>query len=230
MNAGQTVYLIAAFTAPTSATDTSLAVAFDWNTTGIVVAPDKHNNSHGDSIPQTDTVQVAGSGNVNAAGDFNFAGTGLTVADGAVGTGNAQQTSVTIAAGQFGAAVGDGSQTSVPCNPSLTSGFPTWFKCSSLSSETSTLEVGFGATFNNPNGAGTPGIMTTVSFASAPNQLHGGHPFVYHYWTDASGNHAELITTACTPATGFPTNIGPCLTVGTNSVTFWLTHNGGTRM
>lgn len=231
LNAGQTVYLVAAFTAPPSTADGSLSVSFDWNSTGIVVTG--KNKSHGDAINQTETVQVAGSGNVDAAGDFNFAGTGLTVVDGAVGPGNAQQTSVTIAAGQFGAAVADGNQPNPPCKPSLTVGFPSWFKCSSLSSETSTLEVGNGATFDNPNGAGTPGILTTVSFVSAPNQLHGGHPFVYHYWKVGTSEYAELITAPCTfgPAfPGFPTNIGPCLTVGSNSVTFWLTHNGGARM
>jgi hypothetical protein len=34
------------------------------------------------------------------------------------------------------------------------------------------------------------------------------------------------VTATCTLSGGFPTNSGPCLIVGNNKVTVWLTHNG----
>jgi hypothetical protein len=99
-----------------------------------------------------------------------------------------------------------------------------------LSSLTSTVEVGNGKTFKNPNGDGTPGIKVIISFAKAPSQLGGANPFVYHYWTDTAGAHAELITATCSIVDGYPGNIGPCLVVGNQLVTVWLTHNGNARM
>ena len=114
-----------------------------------------------------------------------------------------------------------------PCNATLTAGFPSFFSCSQLTSLTSVVEVGNGKTFNNPNGAGTPGIKVIVSFAKAPTQLSGANPFVYHYWTDAAGAHAELDHGDLHRCVGgVPEQHGPCLVVGNKHVTVWLPHNG----
>jgi hypothetical protein len=223
LRSGETLYLVAAFTTASGLADGSTQRArFDFNSTGT---PGGGNNSHGDSTFVNDEVKVTS--NKDAAGDFNFNQLSLTVADNQdVGSKNPQSTSVTIGATAVGAAVGDSPSLQTPCTPALTQGFPSFFSCSLLTSLTSTVEVGNGKIFNNPNGAGTPGIKVLVKFFKAPSQLTGANPFAYHYWEDATGAHAELITTPCALAGGFPTNAGPCLIVGNKQVTVWLLHNG----
>ena len=203
------------------------AVHFEFNTTGT---PGGKNNSHGDAKAIDDQVGVTNNGDAN--GDFNLAQASLTVADDQAlqKNRNPQATTVTVNALAVGAAVGDSPTLTTPCNATLTAGFPSFFSCSLLTSLTSTVEVGNGKTFNNANGAGTPGIKVIVSFAKAPSQLSGANKFVYHYWTDTAGAHAELITATCTIVGGFPSNTGPCLVVGNGNVTVWLTHNGNMRM
>jgi hypothetical protein len=220
---GETLYLVAAFTTRSNLADGSTqAVRFDFNSTGT---PGGGNNSHGDSIFINDAVQI--SSNKDAAGDFNFDQLSLTVADDQdVGSKNPQSTSVTVAASVVGAAVGDSPALQTPCNTTLTQGFPAFFNCSLLTSLTSNVEVGNGKVFNNPNGAGTPGIKVLVKFFKAPGQLTGANPFAYHYWEDATGAHAELVTATCVLSGGFPTNTSPCLIVGSKQVTVWLQHNG----
>jgi hypothetical protein len=225
LRAGQTVYIVAAFTTGSLADGTTQSVHFDFNTSGNVPGG---NNSHGDAIGIDDAATVTNNG--DAAGDFNFNQPSLTVADNqSVSNSNKQATSVTIGVSVVGAAVGDSPNLTTPCNSTLTAGFPAFFNCSLLSTLTSTVEVGNGKTFNNPNGAGTPGIKVVILFKKAPSQLTGNHPFVYHYYTDATGAHAELVTATCS-AGAFPTNTTPCLTVGNNKVTVWLLHNGNMRM
>jgi len=48
----------------------------------------------------------------------------------------------------------------------------------------------------------------------------------------AGGNVTYTIghTHNCTMVGGFPSNSGPCLVVGNQQVTVWLTHNGNMRM
>jgi len=229
LRSGQTVYVEVAFTASASlAEGSSLDVTLEFNTTGVVIGS---NNSHGDAKRIPDSVGVTNN-NPDAAGDYNFDNSdGFTVADDqSVSTKNPQATSVTVGALSVGAAVGERAGTETPCNATLTSGFPAFFSCGLLTSQTSIVEVGNGKNFNNPNGAGTPGIKAIVSFKKAPSQLGESNAFVYHYWVDASGvAHAELIQASCTLSGGFPTNHAPCITVGNNKVTVWLIHNGNMR-
>ncbi|MBI3748692.1 MAG: hypothetical protein HY262_07595 [Chloroflexi bacterium] len=224
LNDGQTAYLVAAFTVASNVADGATeAITFNWNTTGV---PPGKNKSHGDALSWLDSAAVTNNG--DAAGDFNFGDpNGLTVADNQKLTGkNQQATSATVVSTLTGAAVGDSPTLSIPC----TDGVPAGFQCSSLTSLVSTVEVGNGKIFSNPNGGGTPGIKVIVSFAQAPNQLTGANPFAYHYYFDSTGApQVELITQICQYSGGFPTNIGPCLTVGNKQVTVWLTHNGGMR-
>jgi hypothetical protein len=228
LNAGNTVYVVAAFTTRSNLADgATQAVHFEFNTTGT---PGGKNNSHGDAKPIDDHVAITNNG--DADGDFNLAQASLTVADNQSlqNNKNPQATSVTVDASAVGAAVSDSPALTTPCDATLTAGFPSFFSCSLLTSLTSTVEVGNGKTFNNPNGAGTPGIKVIVSFAKAPSQLSGANRFVYHYWTDAAGAHAELVTATCTMVGGSPSNTGPCLVVANQIVTVWLTHNGNARM
>ena len=225
LRSGETLYLVAAFTSASGLADGSTQrVRFDFNSTGT---PGGGNNSHGDSTFVNDEVKITS--NKDAAGDFNFNQQSLTVADNQdVGSKNPQSTAVTIGASAVGAAVGDSPSLQTPCTPALIAAgnFPPFFSCSLLTSLTSVVEVGNGKIFNNPNGAGTPGIKVLVKFFKAPSQLTGSNPFAYHYWEDASGAHAELVTTPCALSGGFPTNAGPCLIVGNKQVTVWLLHNG----
>lgn len=227
LNAGNTVYVEAAFTVGANVADgKTQSVTFLFNTTGT---PGGKNNSHGDSKSITDSVTVAKNGDTD--GDYNFNGSALNLADSQdVSPRNPQATSVSLAAMGVGGVVSDNASLTTPCNDTLTAGFPSFFSCDLLTSLTSTIEVGHGQEFNNPNGDGTPGIQVKVLFKKAPSQLGGSTPFVYHYWSDASGEHAELITATCTMDGGFPTNTGPCLIVGNNLVTVWLIHNGNMRM
>jgi hypothetical protein len=223
LNAGHTVYVVAAFTANKSLADgTTQGVYFEFNSTGV---PPGSNQSHGDSQPIPDSVLISNNG--DAAGDFSLAPTSLTVANNQKLTGqNKQATSVTVTGVQIGAAVNDNPLLDITCDPSLLPQ-PTTFTCDQLTSLVSVIEVGNGKIFNNPNGAGTPGIKVIVSFAKSPDQLSSATPFAYHYWVDASGAHAELITTKCTVlGNGFPSDLGPCLVVGNKQVTVWLLHNG----
>jgi hypothetical protein len=224
LNAGETVYVTAAFrTAANLADGTQQSVRFEFNATGT---PPGGNKSHGDFVPLPDSVKISKNG--DADGDFNFnQTTALSVATAPVGGNNKQSTSITVGGTQVGAAVADGPGLTTPCDADLTAGFPDWFSCSLLTTLTSNIEVGNGKRFENPNRPGTPGIKGVASFKNAPNQLFGVHPFVYHYWEDESGAHAELITTVCTLSTdGTPLDQGTCLTIGPSSVTFWVFHNG----
>jgi hypothetical protein len=226
LNAGHTVYIVAAFTIAGNVADNTVQnVTFSFNTTGT---PPGKNQSHGDATTIADSVLVTKNG--DAAGDFNLFDQSITVSDNQKLTGqNRQATSATVSASLTGVAVGDSPDLTTPCDESLTSGFPVWFSCSLLSSLTSVIEVGNGRTFTNASGG--PGIKVLVSFSQTPNQLNGENPFVYHYWVDGSGPHAELITASCTYDTGnLPTNSTPCLTVGNKNVTVWLFHNGPMRM
>jgi hypothetical protein len=229
LNAGQTVYALVAYSTDAALVDgVSRNVSFDFNSTGI---PPGGNKSHGDDVIVKDSILI--SKNDDAAGDFTFDQASLTVANAGVGGSNTQQTLLTIFAPQVGAFVNDSpSLPAAKCTNALIADIVaqnSWFSCKKLSTLTSLIEAGGGGTFTNPNGG--PGIKVVVSFASPPSQLNGGHPFVYHVWTDATGEHAELVTATCTlDSGGFPTNQGPCLIVGTNNVTFWLLHNGNARM
>ncbi|MEP6638681.1 MAG: hypothetical protein ABJC39_04965 [Chloroflexota bacterium] len=228
LNAGYTVYVTAAFTSGSNLADgSSQSVHFAFSTTGV---PGGKNNSHGDAKTIDDSVAITSNGDAN--GDFNLNDASITVADDLVlsNSKNPQATSVTVDANTVGAAVGDSPALTTPCDTTVTTGFPSFFTCSLLTSLTSTVEVGNGKTFSNPNGAGTAGIKVIVAVAKAPGQLTGTNPFVYHYWTDTAGAHAELVTATCSLSGGFPTNTGPCLIVGTKLVTVWLSHNGRMRM
>lgn len=228
LNAGQTVYVVAAFrTSGALAEATTQNVTFDFNSTGI---PPGGNKSHGDDRIVTDSVLISKNG--DAAGDFNFdqAG-GLTVTTDPVGVGNAQSTSVTVGGTQVGAFVGDSpSLPAAKCTNALIVDIVAenpWFSCKKLSTLTSAVEVGNGKTITNVNGG--PGIQVIISFAQAPNQLNGAHPFVYHYFIDANGEHAELITALCHLVDGFPDGATPsvgCLSVNGAAVTVWVFHNG----
>jgi len=225
LNSTQTVYVVVAFTTSANLADGTIqGVEFDFSATGT---PPGKNKSHGDVVPLTDSVTVTKNG--DAAGDFNFDQTSITVADNQKLTGkNQQATSATVGGSLTGVSVGDSPDLTTPCDSTLTSGFPSWFSCSLLTSLTSAIEVGNGKTFNNASGG--PGIEVKVSFSQGPNQLNGATPFVYHYWVDASGAHAELVTELCTYDAGnLPTNTNPCLTPGNKLVTVWLFHNGGMR-
>src|SRR5262249_4316606 len=162
-------------------------------------------------------------------GTFNFDAAGtVTAASAPVGGANKQSTSLTLDAGLVGAFVND--SPSVPaakCSKALIADILVqnpWFSCNKLSTLTSLIAAGNGASFKNP--AGGPAIKVTVSFLTAPSQLKSGHPFGYHVYTDAFGDHAELVTDVCTFNTGetVPNNTTPCLTLGTNSITVWLFH------
>lgn len=224
LRSGETVYIVAAFQTASNLVDgTVQGVHFEFKTTGT---PGGKNNSHGDAKSIDDAAMVTSNG--DAAGDFNLDQPDLTVADNQnVSNANPQATSATVAGSSVGIAVGDSPSLTVPC----TNNVPAGFQCNSLTSLVSTVEVGNGKSFSNPNGPGTPGIKVIVTFKKAPSQLGGANPFAYHYFIDPSGaGQVELITAPCVLSGGFPTNAGPCLTVGNNKVTVWLTHNGGLRM
>ncbi|MEX1169892.1 MAG: hypothetical protein WEE50_07100 [Chloroflexota bacterium] len=234
LNAGHTVYVVAAFTTGSNlADDTVQRVTFNFTTTGT---PPGKNKSHGDAKALSDSVLITK--NRDAAGDFNIDAQSITVADDQKITGqNRQATSATVSGSFTGVSVGDSPNLTTPCDGSLTVGFPDWFSCSLLTSLTSVIEVGNGKVFTNDSGG--PGIKVLISFSQSPNQLSGDNPFVYHYWTtlELVGNstvtvpHAELITDLCEYDSGsLPTNATPCLTVGNKNVTVWVFHNGPMRM
>jgi hypothetical protein len=221
LNSGQTVYVVAAYTLASNLSDgATQSVTFDFNTTGT--PPDKNDKSHGDLNSISDSIMVTRNG--DAAGDFNFNQASLTVADNQKVNGNNQQaTSATFAQVLTGAAVGDSPSLTIPCDATLLPGFD----CQSLTSLVSAVEVGHGKTFNNTSGG--PGIKVVVIFSQSPKQLSGTSPFVYHYWEDATGAHAQLITEACTyDSNNLPTNTNPagCLTVSNKMATVWVFHNG----
>ena len=223
LNAGNTVYVVAAFTIGGNVADNTVQNAtFNFNTTGT---PPGKNQSHGDAKVVTDSVLVTKNG--DAAGDFNLNDVSITVADNQSLNGqNRQATSASVSAFMTGVAVGDSPNLVTPCDTTLTVGFPAWFDCSQLTSLTSVVEVGNGKIFQNTSGG--PGIKVLITFSKAPNQLSGSNPFVYHYWVDAAGAHAELITATC-DSNSLPTNLTPCLIVGNKNVTVWLFHNGPMR-
>jgi len=231
LNAGQTVYVLFAIqTSPTLNEGVLQSIDLEFNATGI---PPGDNQSHGDNVGIPDQVKISAAGNGDASGDFNFNAASLTVANAGVGGSNAQSTALTIFAPQVGAFVNDSpGLPAAHCTNALIADIlaqNSWFSCKKLTTLTSQIEAGGGGNFTNPNGG--PGIKVVVGFTNPPSQLNGGHAFVYHVWTDATGEHAELITATCTlDNAGFPTNQGPCLIVGTNNVTFWLIHNGNARM
>jgi hypothetical protein len=232
LNSGQTVYVTLAYAIPSATADgTKETLTASFNATGT---PPGKNQSHGDVRPDNDSILISKNG--DAAGDFNFLkDAAFQVADSPVGGNNKQSTSLSIGTLQVGAAVFDSpSLPAAKCNTALVAEIVaqnpanSWFTCQQLTSLTSAIEVGNGKMFTD--GSGAPLIKVIVSFKNAPSQFTGAHPFVYHYYVDASGgDHAELITETC-PAGGPPTLPGPCLTVGNNLVTFWLAHNGGIRM
>src|SRR5262249_5626697 len=122
LNAGNTIYVTAAFTTNASAKDGSNApITIEYNTTGT---PPGRNNSHGDAKQLLDAVNISSNGDAN--GDFNLNDpAGLTVADNqSVSQKNPQATTVSIGAVGFGAAVGDSPSLNTPCNAALTVGFP----------------------------------------------------------------------------------------------------------
>jgi hypothetical protein len=223
LNPGETVYVTAAFT---TGHGTSQTVSFDWNSNGNTLS-DKHHTSHGDSIPLPDSVALTSNG--DAAGDFNFDQSAITVADDQkVGPKNPQATTASAGGALTGLAVADGASLSTPCDAALTAAYPT-FSCSQLTSLTSTIEAGRGRTIVDANGH--PLIKVIVTFAKAPSKLGGAHPFVYHFYLDNLGNQkAEVITTTCTYVAGLLTNTDSCFTVGQNQVTVWLVHNGNMRI
>jgi hypothetical protein len=225
LNAGQTVYVVVAFTTSAGLADGATQnVDFLFNTTGT---PPGKNRSHGDAKIVTDSVLIARNG--DAAGDFNLNDATITVMDNQKLTGqNRQATLATVDSALTGVAVGDSPDLTTPCDGTLTANFPSWFSCSNLTSLTSVIEVGNGRDFDNPSGG--PGIKVIVSFSQMPNQLSGANPYVYHYWVDAGGAHAELITEICTFTGAFPNNAGPCLVPGNKNVTVWMSHNGNMRM
>jgi hypothetical protein len=232
LNSGETVYVTLAFTISADVADGRTdTLNASFNATGT---PPGKNQSHGDVVPLTDSILVSKNGDAN--GDFQLDPTSglFTVLDDAPGGNNKQGTSASVngAEAQVGISVADGSKlTQVPCI-APDGGFPSWFSCSLLTSLTSYVEVGNGKTFDNPNGAGTPGIKVIVQFKDQVQQLTGGHPFIYHYYVDGTGAHSEIIDTVCTIATNnYPSNTGPCIVVtSSRQVTGWLTHNGGLRM
>jgi hypothetical protein len=229
LRSGQTVNVIVSYLISGSAKDGSnVGVKFEFNTTGT---PPGKNNSHGDAFPLNDSIGVSSNG--DADGDFNLNNpSGLNIADNqSVSQKNPQATSASIIQLGIGGSVGETTNLDAAvCNSTLTMGFPSWFSCGLLTSQVSTIEIGNGKNFNNTNPGNTPGIQVKVLFKKAPSQLTGSNPFVYHYWVDGQGAHAELVTATCTMSGGFPTNQGPCLIVGNNAVTVWLIHNGGARM
>jgi hypothetical protein len=229
LNSGETVYVTLAYAIPPATVDgTKETLTASFNATGT---PPGKNQSHGDIRSDNDLILV--SKNADADGDFNFLNdAGFHVADAPVGGNNRQSTSLSVGSLQVGAAVFDSpSLTPAKCNATLIAAIVVqnpWFSCQLLTSLTSAIEVGNGKTFTDANGA--PVIKVIVSFKNAPSQFGGSHPFVYHYYVDASGgDQAELITDTC-PAGGPTALSGPCLTVGNNLVTVWLRHNGGIRM
>jgi hypothetical protein len=228
LNSGETVFVTLAYTIPSAAADGATeSLAASFNATGT---PPGKNQSHGDVRPINDSILISKNG--DADGDFNFQAGDFQVADAPVGGNNRQSTLLSISGLQVGAAVFDSpSLTAAKCNATLVADIVAqnpWFSCQQLTTLTSAIEVGNGKTFTDANGA--PLIKVIVSFKNAPSQFTGLHPFVYHYYVDATGgDHAELITATCPD--GGPTALsGPCLTIGNNLVTFWLLHNGGIRM
>jgi hypothetical protein len=227
LNSGNTVYITLAYGIASNAADgakESLTASF--NATGT---PPGKNQSHGDVVPLSDSILISKNG--DADGNFNFAKAGdFQVADAPVSGNNKQSTLLSIGDFQIGASVNDSpSLTPAKCTTALIAPIVaenSWFNCQLLTSLTSAIEVGNGKTFHDINGNPVL-IKVIVSFKNAPSQFTGAHPFVYHYYVDADGEHAELITNHPCP-TGQPT--APCLTIGNNLVTFWLAHNGGTRM
>ena len=228
LNSGNTVYIVAAFTTPsTLANGATQAVHFEFNTTGT---PGGKNNSHGDAKAIDDQVTVTNNGDAN--GDFNLAQASLTVADDQAlqKNRNPQATSVTVNALAVGAAVGDSPTLTTPCNATLTAGFPSFFSCSLLTSLTSTVEVGNGKTFNNANGrrdAGDQGHrLVRQGAVTAERRQQVRLPLLDGHGRRACrARHGDLHDRR-----RFPSNIGPCLVVGNGNVTVWLTHNGNMRM
>jgi hypothetical protein len=240
LNSGNSVAFSALYNVGSGIADgTVLTMTYEFNTTGT---PPGKNNSHGDAKQILDKVTVAK--NDDAAGDYNFDGQqgSTTVSDVTKLTGkNTQGTSASVFASLVGVAVGDSPTLSTPCDPSFFdpgTPVPQGFSCdTSLTSLTSTVEVGNGKTFKNAlNG---PGIKVLINFTKSPDQLGGANPFVYHYYQTYSfasdGSvvatpHAEFVAAPCTiGAGGVPTNTTPCLIVGTKQVTAWVFHNGNMR-
>lgn len=212
------------FTIKAPATGAALPVSVIFNTTGL--GSGGGDNSHGDAWPLT------GSAALNASPNFGgryVANNNLKIVEddqSVNGTTNKQATRAYSPKTGIEVTVADGDQvpgqgTNVYCTDTT---------CPTFWSEWSHVTVNQG----NLIAQGTLyQFQLTFDGALVPGGVNSGNVKIYHYWTDSTGSHSELISTACTPNAGIPTN-APCLTPtklpGNDlQVTIWSFHNGYIR-
>jgi hypothetical protein len=218
---GKTATVIFTLRAPIAGA--TLPVSVQFNTTGL--GSGGGDNSHGDAWP------LAGNATLNASANFG----GRYVANGNlkiveddqnVNDTNKQSTRAYSPTVGVEVTVADGDQvpgqgTDVYCKDTT---------CPTFWSEWSHVTVNQG----QPIAADTLyQFQLTFDGSLVPGGVNSGNVKIYHSWTDGTGDHSELISTACTLKAGVPTN-APCLTPnklpGNDlQVTIWSFHNGYIR-
>jgi hypothetical protein len=189
-----------------------------WYANGF---PEGGNNSHGDYFDWFDGATLNGDA-INFHGRFVYLSGQKVVGNSLnVGTSNKQGTQATVNDLDIPVTVLDGSSVPKICTTSIALTAGGTFDCTTLSSETSDVNV------NNGKIVSTFALL--VKFNQAPAGLKGSTPRALHQYVNTLGATVnELITNQCQfSAPGVPTNI-PCLDVGNGAkqVTIWNDHNG----
>jgi len=218
---GKTAYVI--FTIKAPASGDSLLASVTFNTSGL--GSGSGDNSHGDAWSLSGIASLHPTGNFG--GRYVTNGNLKIVEDDQSVNGTNQQATRAISpVTGVEVTVADGDQvpgqgTNVYCTDAT---------CPTFWSEWSHVTVNQGKTIAD----GTLyQFQLTFDGSLVPGGVNSGNVRIYHYWSDATGNHSELISTACKLKAGAPTN-APCLTAsklpGNDlQVTIWSFHNGYIR-
>lgn len=176
--------------------------------------------SHGDFFDWFDGAALNGD-TVNFHGRFVFQNGQKVVANSlSVGNSNKQGTQATVDNLDIPVTVLDGPNVPKICTTSIALTAGGTFDCTTLSSETSDVNVANGNILSK--------FAILVKFNQAPAGLKGSNPRALHQYVNTLGATVnELITNQCQFSAGVPTNI-PCLVVGKGAkqVTIWNDHNG----
>ncbi len=193
-----------------------------WYANGF---PTGGNNSHGDFFDWFDGAAFSGDA-VDFHGRFVYLNGQKVVANGlTVSSSNRQGTQASVNDLNIPVTVQDGPGVARICTTgviTLGGGLHSGqsFDCSTLSSETSDVNVAQG------NNVSLFAIL--IKFYQAPNNLKGSSPVALHQYTAPGGGLVtETITNQCQFTNGVPTTV-PCLVIGSGAkqVTIWNIHNG----
>jgi hypothetical protein len=182
--------------------------------------------SHGDYFNWFDGAGLS-SDAINFRGRFVYLdGQKIVANDLNVGSSNKQGTQATVNDLNIPVTVQDGPNVPSICTTTILLNDGSTFDCTTLTSETSVVDVDFGNTVKL--------FPILVKFNQAPTNLKGNAPFAIHQYVVPGSNPLQTITekisASCVLKNGVPTAASPipCLTVanGGKQVTIWNDHNG----